>query len=337
MSAQSTVATFRSNADVELRNLLEEAAAPHLLGRRADVTAVERTPSRASTSYDCEIVTGRLAAGGTIRAFLKDFGRSRLPKDAQPERRERELGVYRTLIGDAGIGTARYYGSVWDDVRGRYWLLLELVDGTVLRSLGVEQWIAAAGWLGRMQARFTGAQFLSAPPGFLQRHDTAFFEARADRALESVSRLAPALTGRMEAILRDYERIVAAMANQPPTLVHGAFRPANMLVDSGRKPARICPVDWELAAVGSPLYDLAFFCDGFQPPILDRMWEAYLEEAAAGGLPVPPREELRWLIDCFRLYRVIAWLAPAVTKRYSPADIEKLVARGELLRPLVVS
>jgi aminoglycoside phosphotransferase (APT) family kinase protein len=337
MSVYSPLRTSQSDADDELRRFLEEAAARHLLGRRSQVTAVERSPSRASTSYDCEIVAGRLAGGGTVRAFLKDFGRSRLPKDAQRERRERELGVYRALIGDAGIGTARYYGSVWDDARGRHWLLLEHVDGTVLASLDVEQWIAPMAWLARMQARFAGAAFLSAPPAFLQRHDAAFFEARADRALRSVARIAPALTGRITAVLRGYEQIVAPMANQPPTLVHGAFRPANMLVDNSRRPARICPVDWELAAVGSPLYDLAFFCDGFEPPILDRMWDAYLEEAAAGGLSVPPREEFRWLIDCFRLYRVIAWLAPAVAKRYAPADIEKLVARGELLLPLVAS
>jgi hypothetical protein len=67
------------------------------------------------------------------------------------------------------------------------------------------------------------------------------------------------------------------------------------------------------------------------------MWDAYLEEAAVGGLSVPPPDEFRWLIDCFRLYRVIAWLAPAVAKRYPPPDIEKLVARGELLVPLVMS
>src|SRR5438034_1173052 len=43
------------------------------------------------SSYDTEVVTAALAGGGELEVFLKDFGRSRLPKEAMDDRREREL------------------------------------------------------------------------------------------------------------------------------------------------------------------------------------------------------------------------------------------------------
>jgi hypothetical protein len=322
--------------DEALRLCLEEHVVPRLAGRRVRVTAVERLPSRASTSYDTEIVTAHLAGGRKLAVFLKDFARTRLPKEAREDRRGRELGVYREIIGDADVGTARYYGSVWDEDADRYWLLLELVHGTELRALNVEHWIPAAGWLGRLQGHFAGSPVVVDPPPFLLRHDASFFRTKGESARRSVERIAPALAARMAKVLEGYERIVGVMAEQEPTLVHGAYRPANILIARSNGQLRICPIDWELAAVGSPLYDLAFFCDGFEPPVLDQMWDAYGDQLQRAGLRPPDRADLRYVVDCFRVYRVIAWLAPAVEKRYSEDDVERLVARGELLLPLVL-
>jgi hypothetical protein len=335
--APVTTASIETVDDEALRLSLEEDVVPRLVGRSVRVTAVQRRPSRASTSYDTEIVTARLAGGERLDLFLKDFGRTRLPKDAMEDRRRRELSVYRELIGDAAVGTARYYGSVWDDDAGRHWLLLELVGGTELRSLSVEHWIPAAGWLGRLQGHFAGSAAVADPPPFLLRHDAAFFRARGESARRSVERIAPALAARMAKVLEGYEQIVGVMAEQEPSLVHGAYRPANILIGRNNGQRRICPIDWELAAVGSPFHDLAFFCDGFEPPVLHRMWDAYAGELERAGLRAPDREELRRVVDCFRVYRVIAWLAPAVEKRYSEDDVERLVARGELLLPLVLA
>ncbi len=293
--------------------------------------AFDREPSPATTSYDSRILTVTLASGEGLRIFLKDFGHPRLPKDSLAERRERELGVYRHLIGQADVGTARYYGAVWDERRRRYWLLLELVEGVELRSCDVEDWPLAAGWLGRMQGRFANLGRLDGTYEFLQRHDADFFRSRGRRAVDSAARFSSDLAARLTKVVERYDRLIEEMVSQPRTLVHGAFRPANIMMDLGRSPPRICPVDWELAAVGSPLYDLAFFSDGFEPPVLGRIWSAYREEATKAGVTVPERDEMRRVVDCFRLFRVMAWLAPALEKRYTKGDVEKLVSRGETL------
>ena len=320
-----------STDDAALVDFLEESVVPQVLGRESPIVGFEREPSPATTSYQSEILSVTLACGECFNLLLKDFAHSRLPKDALAERRERELGVYRYLIGRAGLGTARYYGALWNERRRRYWLLLEFVEGVELRSCDVELWPLAAGWLGRMQGYYGHLGRHDGRYGFLQHHDAEFFRSRGRRAVDSAARFSADLAARMTKVVDRYEPLIEVMASQPQTLVHGAYRPANILVDMTVDPPRICPVDWELAAIGSPLYDLAFFCDGFEPPVLDRIWRAYCDEATNAGVLLPGRDEMRHVVDCFRLFRVMAWLAPAIEKRYSKGEVEKLVSRGESL------
>jgi aminoglycoside phosphotransferase (APT) family kinase protein len=320
-----------------LLRCLEQEAIPRAAGRRARVAHLERSPSQSATSYDAEVVSVRLEDGTEMRFFLKDYGSSRRPRPAASQRRERELAIYRRLIGDAEIGTARYCGAVWDDGAAVHWLLLEFVAGTELRHTELRYWIDAARWLGRLQGRFARAP---APPevtALLERHDARFFAAGAERARRSVSHYPPALARRLEGILERYEPSVDLIAGSEQALVHGHYDAANILVGAAAGPVRICPVDWELAALGSRFFDLASLSDGFRPPKLHRIWDAYAEGAAEAGLPTPARDRVRHLVDCLRLYRVIAWLGSAAEKRYPPAGVERLLARGEALAPLVES
>src|SRR6266496_1708762 len=112
----------------ELRQTVEHALAR---ARRSGspVAAIRRRGFPGATSYAVEIVTAELATGDAVDIFLKDFGQSRLPKDAAAERRERELGVYRDLLEGQELGTAQFYGARWDEPAARFWLLLEFVDG----------------------------------------------------------------------------------------------------------------------------------------------------------------------------------------------------------------
>lgn len=314
---------------------LERHAIPKAAGRRARVAHLRRSPSRSATSYNAEVVSARLADGTEMRFFLKDYGSSRRPRPALAQRRERELEVYRRLIGNAEIGTARYCGAVWDDDIGVHWLLLEFVVGMELRHMELRLWVEAARWLGRMQGRFAGSPALAEAMPLLERHDARFFEAKAERARRSVSHYSDAPAQRLEGILERYEPSIDLIADQERTLVHGHYDGANILVGVGGGSVRICPVDWELAALGSRFFDLASLCDGFRPPALHRIWDAYAEGAAGAGLPTPERDQLRRLVDCFRLFRVIAWLGSAAEKGYPPSGVERLLSRGEALAPLV--
>lgn len=333
MSASATAAPALSDA-AALRACLEDRVVPGLFGGRCPVASIRREPSSATSSYESYVVSAGLADGRALRLFLKDYGASRRPRRDVRARRERELGVYRELLPRAGLATARHLGAVWDDGAGRHWLLLELVEGPAVRDLDLEHWIPPLEWLGRLHARFAGVWDGSAPPAFLERHDEGFFRGKADRALAALVRCAPRLARRMAIVRERLQGVLPALTAGPRTLVHGAFVPANVIVAPG-DPPRICPVDWEVAAVGSPFYDLAFFCDGFEAPALDRMLAAYRRGAEAGGLALPPDDEVVPAIDRFRLHRVMDWLDVAVDKRYSDEGLERLVSRGEALSALV--
>jgi aminoglycoside phosphotransferase (APT) family kinase protein len=305
--------------DEELRQSVEHALA-RMRGSGPPLAAIRRRGFSGSTSYAVEIVTVELGSGDAIEIFLKDFGRSKLPKDAAAERRERELRVYEDLLEGEELGTARFYGARWDEAAARFWLMLEFVDGKPLRHCGFEHWLEAAAWLGRLHGRFVGQRGRLRACGFLMRHDADFFIHAAERALRTVSGRSEALAQRLANVLEGYDAVVAVMTRDSDALVHGSYRPQNVLVVRSPEPPRICPTDWELAAFGRSAYDLAFLCDGFRPPRLDALFDAYEREAENFGLPVRERNELRHEVDCFRLHKTInslghlhQWERPAET------------------------
>jgi hypothetical protein len=169
----------------------------------------------------------RLARGGEVWVFLKDFGFSVRPQNGPKQRREREVCVYRHLLGDAGLGIARYYGSVMDEAEG----------------------------LGQMHAYFArhvnrlrGRDFLI--------HQADFFWSKAEHALTAVAQIAPHLVGRLENLVHRYAPIVAVMTGQPPTLVRGGCRPSNILICVASDPSRVCILDWEEVRFGAPYEEM---------------------------------------------------------------------------------
>jgi aminoglycoside phosphotransferase (APT) family kinase protein len=318
--------------DEELRQSVEHALA-RVSGSGSPLAAIRRRRFPGLTSYAVEIVGVELASGDAFEIFLKDFGWSKLPKDAAAERRERERRVYEDLLEGEDLGTARFYGARWDEAAARFWLMLEFVDGKPLRHCGFEHWLEAAAWLGRLHGRFAGQRDRLRACGFLKRHDADFFVHAAERALRAVSGLSEALAQRLANVLEGYDAIVAVMTRDPDALVHGSYRPQNVLVVPSSEPPRICPTDWELAAFGRSTYDLAFVCDGFRPPRLDALFDAYEREGENFGLPVRERNELRHEVDCFRLHKTInslghlhQWERPAETATKVVAAAEDIAS-----------
>jgi Phosphotransferase enzyme family len=316
-----------------LRRCVERIAADG--GERPAIARIDRRRSDHSSSYVSDVVTIRLAGGEEFRLFLKDFGSSQFYKEEPRRQRDRELRVYRELLGGAGLGTARYHGSMWGESGGRFWLVLEFVGGTPLAYCEFEYWVAAAGWLGRLHGYFAEHADRLRACDFLLRHDADFFWSKARLALATVSTISPPLADRLANVLSRYEACVEVMVSQPPTLVHGGYKPRHILVDVTSQPPGICPVDWELAATGSSLYDLAFLAYGLDSPHLDRLLDAYRHESLTYDLPLPGREQMRHAMDCFRLHRVLKALGGAQRRELPESTVAKLVESGERLSHLV--
>lgn len=278
---------------------------------------IERRPLD-GTWYRTEVVAGRLVTGENVRCFVKDFGTYRAEKRRMPERRAREIAFYRDLFADGDLGLARYGGVV--ERSAGTWLVLEHVDAVPLAWCEVDVWQAAAAWLGRFHAELASRPAPPPEETFEPRGPEQFASALA-RARAEAARYDGVVRDRLDAAALLYPDAVEALVAQPQTLVHGAFRPGQVLVDVHSDPPRICPVDWEIARTGSCLYDLATLTDGFGPDERQRFLAAYLEEAPWTG--VTP-DDLSAASTACRMHRTMKWIAHAHDRGIPPGDVRAL-------------
>jgi len=261
---------------VELQQALEPT-----LGR---ILRLERRPCPYYSSYHIEELDVTLADGAMVPVIFKDMTLLEAAQQVKPAflfDPLREIEVYRDVLAARSLGTAKFYGAATD--RGRYWLFLENVTGPLLWQVGeFETWRNAARWL---------AQLHRAPAGTarLLRYDRAYYRQWLTRA-ESFHPAARALAP-------SYERAIERLLALPATFIHGEFYASNVLVQG----ARICPVDWEMAALGPGLIDLAALTAG--------QWTAEqradLAGAYCGGVA---DKALLEALDCCRFHLAVRWL-----------------------------
>ena len=319
-----------------LRQNIEQIVAERF-GNRSVVIGVQHSRYAYIGSYDCDLITVQLSAGDEFRLFLKDYRVSQKSKDEPEYRRERELRVYRDLFSQADLGPPKYYGSVWDDTAGRFWLFLEFVDGLIVQHEDVEYGMLAADWLGRMQGFFIQHPEILSSSDFLIRQDGEFFRSKAERALWNVAQISPASARRLTEIVERYEQVIQVLEAQPVSLVHGGYIPWHILVDITHRPARVCAVDWESAAFGPTLYDLAYFTHGMEAQSRDRVLDAYQRTAIQHRVPTPDRLQMQFIVDCLGLHRIFDWLSRGLEKRFSEDKVTRLVDQAEQLSTFVLS
>jgi Ser/Thr protein kinase RdoA (MazF antagonist) len=297
------------------------------------VTAMRELPAPATTSYALRRLLLDLADGRRLDVLLKHFDVSPHAAEFALGRGARERYVYETVLAGRDLGTPELYGVVWDEPSGRHWLLLEFLQGRTLRQSPIEDWIAAAGWLGRLHGTIAGREAEFARPGLLLDYDGAYFRDTADRALQAVGLRSGSLHRRLAAAVDGYEAMIERFCASRMTLVHGSYRPKNVLVDTRTMPVRISPVDWELAAVGPQLHDLACLANEVdRRATVQRFCQAYAEGADAFGLAVTGTDEMLAELDRLCLHRVLRSLARSAEWAYPDSAVTRLVAKAETIR-----
>lgn len=291
----------------ELIPALERAIGKSLVG-------VWRTPSPYATSCALEELVVQPAGEPALELMFKDLGApsatARAIKPSFVVDPLREIEVYTELLPGSRISTARCWGASIDPTRGRYWLFLERIRGVELYQVGERgAWEVVARWLagmhGALARRSPGRQRLL-------RYDAELLTRWAHRAIE----YAPAPhRQRLAEIAARYDSVLEMMLVAPPTPIHGEFYASNVLVDDARSPSRVCPVDWEMAALGPPLIDLAALVSGaWSPPDRDAIAAAY--RSALPPAERPDDQEFRIALDACRLHLSLQWIG--WSKRWSP-------------------
>src|SRR6266536_591721 len=295
------------------------------------VTRVRELPAPPSTSYALRRLLLDLADGRTLDVFHKNYDVSPHASDVALSRGRRERYVYEHILSACELGTPELYGVLWDDSGGRHWLLLEFVHGRKLRRSLIEDRIAAAAWLGRLRGSVVGREAELAQSGLLLSYDAVYFWDTAERALQAVGARFGSLLRRLEGVLTGYEAVIEKFSSGEPTLVHGSYRPRNIIVDTCSTDVRICPADWELTGLGPPLHDFAFLSDGADRAWIERMWDSYVAAAAPFGLTVFQPDELFEEIEGLRLHKTLRSLARSADWDYPGDMVTKLVAKAEMI------
>lgn len=302
-----------------------------------DIAELARRPYRYATSAPLEELSVSMDDGAELKLILKDLSRDRLLEEARTTKPaflhqpEREVETYRRILDPAGIG-ARCFAAVAEPDPPRHWLLLEKVPGVELWQVGeLSVWEAVAGWLGRFHARFVGRiEDLRAANPYLLDHSASWYQSWCERAGTALARSDDSRASTLLAGLDRYGEAIAAMAALPRTFVHGELYPSNVLVvRDGRQP-RVCPIDWEMAAIGPGLMDLAALVGGWDPPQRARLVAAYLTGLPDGDAARPPAELSADLARC-RLHLALQWLGWSPDWRPPPEHAHDWIGEALML------
>lgn len=280
-----------------------------------EVRRVDVRPSRYRTSFPLDEVRVLLADGGRLRLLRKNLSLATLrpyaaaAKPAHLHNPHREIDVYRRLLF-AELGTPRLYGADVDDQAERYWLLIEHVTGRELYQVGdLEIWCAAAAWFAHFHAQFLWVPSSSvAAEADLLMHGSDLWDEWIQRAVERGDCDGDARTLEfVQAFVAARRRVLAVLDSLAPCFIHGDAYASNILVAGGMSSLRVCPVDWESAAVGPALLDVAALTAGWDDGSGRRIAEAYrdasIDWSTSGG-----RADFWTALDACRVLVAIQWL-----------------------------
>jgi hypothetical protein len=317
-----TAAPLSGVATAELRVALERS-----LGQ--SIAEVRRTPSMYTSTFPIEDVLVRTVDGAELAFIFKDLSR-RMAGHVKPTfvlDPRREIEVYRSILTDGRLGTARCYATVADATHERYWLVLEKVQGVELYQVGdLAVWQSAARWLAQIHIGLAREAPL-ALSDFLLHHTAAFYRVWPARAIAHAHS-----TEQLEALswlAARHDQIVDRLMTLPATIIHGEYYPSNIVVQALGGDIRVCPIDWEMAGLGPGLMDLAALTAGSWSDAARRaLTEAYRDGVANLGGHLQPVEEFQVALECCRLQLALQWLGWSAAWQPPPAHARDWLAEA---------
>jgi len=225
-----------------------------------------------ATSHELMDVDVELPDATVVRCVVKET--CRLPlRPAFVQRPEREARVYG-LLQPPGVWAPTPLAT------SPTHLVLERVDGQPLWELETHD---VADRVGAVLRAVHDALAREADAPFLLRYDRRYYDRWFRRACAG----SPAL-----GVLRDaHDAATTRLLAEPAIVLHGELYPANVLVRAGE----VLFVDWECAAAGPAVVDLAAVTTGWDAASLEACLAAY------GRID-------RYALDCARFHLALRWL-----------------------------
>ena len=287
-------------------------------GTRDVITRIDRRPSLYASSFALEELDVELDDGSRLELMLKNLSRRAMNEDAlrvKPDflfDSQREIAVYRHIVEPQGLGAALYAAHV-DPQSDGCWLVIERIDGRELYQVGeLDIWKDVARWLGAMHDRLARLDLdqLKARARLVV-YDAEFYHhwlSRAETALAKTPLESKVSRAAFDHIRARYHRVLERLHALPVTVIHGEFYASNVLTATEDGRLRVCPVDWEMAAVAPGLIDLAALTLGqWTPEDLRTFSSAYLSAMPDGALGMTV-DEVMEAVDYCQIHLAVQWL-----------------------------
>jgi thiamine kinase-like enzyme len=301
----------------ELRVTLEAALSRHL-GTAHRIAELERRPAATQSSFALEEIDVRLDDGSPLQLMFKNLSQQGLLEGARQAKPAflydplREIETYRAILMPNQLGPA-CYGTVVYEQLGRYWLFLERVLGLELYWVALPTWQQVARWLAAMHTRFAEETELLMQTAHLLRYNSDYYRLWMRRARTFARQHEPSqprdTRQGIEWLAKRYDQVVERLVELPVTFIHGEFYASNVLVQATAGDLRVCPVDWEMAAVGPGLLDLAALTAGSwtdeEKKSLAMAYHATLPQDG-GWMPTP--DAFLTALDYCNLHLAVQWL-----------------------------
>lgn len=276
-----------------------------------DAEILARHPNQRASTSPSEFVICRMKAN-VVRLFCKyaedGFGAAAGHRGGVAF----EAMVYRDVLAKLGVRHPRFVGACRVPETGVTCLFLQALDenARVSASTDPQAMAHAARWVGHFHA--LGERLAANFQCQLHHYDLAYYQAwlerTVSRACEGESKC-PALVSACERIAQQIPRLL----ERPETIIHGEFYPQNILVEG----EKICPVDWESAAVACGEIDLASLTEHWPESTVCECVEAYCDGRWTGLVPDGFREAL----DTARAYLHLRWIG-RLGRPLAPAEFD---------------
>ena len=305
----------------ELHEVLEGELC-RFFGRQLHIETLGRRISEYCSSYIIEELDVTFDDGMTLQLIFKDLSKAAMLTSAGQVKPVflynplRPIDTYRKILSQHQLGTPVCFGAFVDPQSERYWLFLERVQPVLLWQMDeMDCWDRTARWLAGMHSYLVRETEIreSQHIAHLLKYDERFYRRWIDRAVQFI-REGDISDGReaansIEWLAARYERVIEHMLSLPVTVIHGEFFASNIMLDVRPEHFRICPVDWEMAAVAPGHVDLAGLTSGnWTAKQKNTMARAYYD-----ALPDSSPAKCGWRkfqidLEYSRLHQAVQWL-----------------------------
>lgn len=262
------------------------------------VAVLHREPNVYRSTFPSEVATCAFDDGVERQLFIKRYVPGIHDGFGYWRGGPYEGRIYDDVLARLNAGTPRLFGSWSDPATGHTFLALEYVAGLRLDRSEPTCLVHAARWLAALHR--DGTPIASAHPS-VRAYDEAYFRGWSTRTLRRVGDLRPEATWIEPVIRRFDDEMVPRLLAAEPVFIHGELYPENVIVDGDR----LCVVDWQSAAIGPGVIDLASVIEGHWPPDLVReSRDVYARAVSPEGDVARIEDELA----AARLYWSMRWL-----------------------------